>query len=193
MSFFSDIWRSVFPVAVWDAVWAGILLFLARFVVALVAIAVFWMAGSAVARLIRRLGHARRVESSVVNLLAQPAKFGLIAFGGITALGTLGIDVTALVAGLGLTGLAIGLALKEIISNALSGILVIIYKPFREGDVIAVTTFEGTVRDINLRFTTLEAQGQEIYVPNAMIISNAVVVRRDLRAGSPQRAGPTKS
>ena len=88
--------------------------------------------------------------------------------------------------GLGLTGLAIGLALKEILSNALAGIMVIVYKPFKENDRIAVTTFEGRVCDINLRFTTLDAGGKQIFVPNAMVISNAVVV--DKTSGPPGSA-----
>jgi small-conductance mechanosensitive channel len=108
--------------------------------------------------------------------------------GGIVALGTLGIDVSALVAGLGLTGLAIGLALKEIISNALAGILVIIYKPFKENDRVGVTTFEGRVTEINLRFTTLESGGKKIYIPNAMVISNAVVVDKTPPAEPPAEA-----
>jgi small conductance mechanosensitive channel len=180
---FLNLWQSTFPAAAWDALWATVLLFLPRLTVSLVVVAVFWLAGSGVARVIRRVGRNGKVETSVVNLLAQTAKIGFIVFGVITGLGTLGIDVTALVAGLGLTGLALGLALKEIISNALSGILVIIYKPFREGDSIAVTTFEGTVREINLRYTTLHAQGKKIFIPNAMVISNAVVVQRDVEIG----------
>ena len=103
-------------------------------------------------------------------------------------MGTLGIDVSALVAGFGLVGLAVGLALKEIISNVFAGIMVIIYKPFKENDHIAVTTFEGRVAEINLRFTMLEAGEKRIYVPNAMVISNAVVV--DKAAGKDQSRRP---
>ena len=79
-------------------------------------------------------------------------------------------------AGLGVTGLVVGLALQQIISNALAGIMVIMYKPFQENDHIAVTTFAGRVTEINLRYTTLEADGKRIYIPNAMVLSNAVVV-----------------
>ena len=79
-------------------------------------------------------------------------------------------------AGLGVTGLVVGLALNQVLSNALAGIMVIMYKPFRENDQIAVTTFSGRVSEINLRYTTLEAGGKRIYIPNAMVISNVVVV-----------------
>jgi small conductance mechanosensitive channel len=197
MTLLSDLLQSLFPAAVWEAVWERVALFLPKLAVSLVILAVFWLVGKGLAKVIRRVGRNGKVETSIVNLLAQTAKGTMILFGGITALGTLGIDVSALVAGLGLTGLALGLALKEIISNALSGILVIIYKPFREGDLIAVTTFEGTVREINLRFTTIEAGTKKVFIPNAMVISNAVVISKDWKTvcersglASPQRERP---
>ena len=109
-------------------------------------------------------------------MFGQLVRLGLLAVGAVVVLGTLGINVSALVAGLGLTGLVIGLALNQIMSNALAGIMVIMYKPFRENDQIAVTTFAGRVSAINLRFTTLEAGGKRMYIPNAMVISNVVVV-----------------
>ena len=55
--------------------------------------------------------------------------------------------------------------MKEILSNALAGIMVIVYKPFKENDRIAVTTFEGRVSDINLRFTTLDAAASRFSSP----------------------------
>jgi small-conductance mechanosensitive channel len=148
----------------------------ARAVIPLIIAAAFWYGGGVAGRIIERVGTLRNLDASLVRLFARIARIGLIVVGGIVALGTLGIDVSALVAGLGLAGLAIGLALKEILSNALAGIMVIVYKPFKENDRIAVTTFEGRVSDINLRFTTLDAGGKQIFVPNAMVISNAVVV-----------------
>jgi small-conductance mechanosensitive channel len=48
------------------------------------------------------------------------------------------------------------------------------------------TVLEGTVREINLRFTRLEAEEKKIYVPNSLILSNAVVVRQQGAAGAPQ-------
>ncbi len=163
---------------VWQAITSAFLLFLPRLAATAVVVVVAWGCGDAAARLILRLGYLRKVETSLVNLFAQAARGGILAIGGIIALGTLGIDVSALVAGLGLAGLAIGLALKEIISNVFAGIRVIFYKPFKENDHIAVTTFEGRVSEINLRYTTLEAGQQRIFVPNAMVISNAVVVNK---------------
>src|SRR5262249_2389900 len=81
-------------------------------------------------------------------------------------------DVSALVAGLGLTGFALGFALKDIVSNALSGILVLVYRPFRLLDSIKVTDLEGAVTEINLRYTVLEAGGKIILIPNSFLFPN---------------------
>ncbi len=74
-----------------------------------------------------------------MSILARTAKLALLCIGVISALGTLGVDVTAMVTGLGLTGFAVGFALKDIISNSLAGILILIYKPFQRHDRIMVT------------------------------------------------------
>ena len=155
---------------------APFLLFLPRLSVTAIVVAVAWLARRRGPPGHRAAGTAAEHRGQPVAPLRRGRLLRLLAIGGIIALGTLGINVSALVAGLGLTGLAIGLALKEIISNIFAGIMVILYKPFKDNDHIAVTTFEGRVVEINLRFTTLEAGDKRIYVPNAMVISNAVVV-----------------
>ncbi len=124
----------------------------------------------------------------MARLFGQTVWIGLIAVGAITVLNTLGIKIGALVAGLGLTGLVVGLALNQILSNALAGIMVIIYKPFRENDHIAVTTFAGRVSEINLRYTTLAAGEKRICIPNAMVLSNVVVV--DAKPSAPSLPPP---
>jgi small-conductance mechanosensitive channel len=101
---------------------------------------------------------------------------GLLLFGVITALGTMGVNVSAMVAGLGLTGLALGLALKEVVSNAVAGVLILIYKPFKRGDVVAVLTFKGRTSEINLRYTTLDTPEGRVFVPNMLLLTNVMMV-----------------
>ena len=83
---------------------------------------------------------------SVVTLLCKSLQFAAIGLGLITALGTIGINVSALVAGLGLTGFALGFALKDLVANVVAGVLVLVYRPFHRQDHVAVAGFEGTVR-----------------------------------------------
>jgi small-conductance mechanosensitive channel len=159
-----------------DAVVESLLLYVPHLVAGIVVLLIFWGLAVGAQGLIDRLGRVRGVDVELVLLLGRIAKISLLAFGIITACGTLGIDVTALVAGLGLTGFALGFALKDIVSNALSGMLILIYKPFRRGDQIRITDFEGTVREVNLRYTVLDAEGKNIFIPNANLFSNPVTV-----------------
>ena len=71
-------------------------------------------------------------------VLAGIVKNIMLIVGLITALGTLGVNISAIVAGLGLTGFAFGFAFKDMLSNFISGILIFIYEPFKLGDTIEV-------------------------------------------------------
>lgn len=168
----------MFDDAMWDALRSRLLLFVPTLITSAVMFLVFWLAAVAAQRIIDRVGVGRGINPDLLYFLGRAAKISLLAFGAITALGTLGIDVSALVAGLGLTGFALGFALKDIISNALSGMLVIIYKPFKRGDQISVTGLDGTVVEINLRYTVLRTDDQLIFVPNANLFTNPVKVRQ---------------
>ena len=100
----------------------------------------------------------------------------LIAVGLVTALGTLGLDVSAIVASLGLTGFAVSFALKDSISNLLSGMLILIYRPFKVGDTIKVKSFEGRVSTIDLRYTRLERDGEKILVPTSLLFPHPISI-----------------
>lgn len=139
----------------------------------------FWVGGALLDRIIRQVAHARRIDPDIGGLLARSARIGMLLFGAISGLGTLGINVTAMVAGLGLTGIALGLALKEIVSNALAGVLLLIYKPFKRHDLITVLGFEGKVAEINLRYTLLEGTGQQVFVPNTLLLTSTVCVKAE--------------
>ena len=128
-------------------------------------------------RLFRRLGRRFDIERRpLANLAAETARIGVVAVGVITGLGTMGVDVSALVAGLGLTGFALGFALRDAVSNLLAGVLIILYQPFRPGDRIEVAGSAGTVVGVNLRYTVLDAGDRRILVPNSTLFSNSVTV-----------------
>jgi small-conductance mechanosensitive channel len=136
----------------------------------------FWFVGVGLHKLIGRLGRQGGMAQDVLNLLQQIVKIALWVFGGITALGTMGINVSALVAGLGLTGFALGFAFKDILSNLLAGVLILIYRPFQRRDRITVAGFEGIVVEIGLRYTVLQGEDKRILIPNATLFTNPVTV-----------------
>ena len=139
-------------------------------------------------RITQRIGNSNHVDAELTNFMGRSIKVGMMLFGIVTALGTLGIDIGALVAGLGLTGFALGFALKDTISNLLSGIMVIIYKPFDQDDIITVGKFEGVVKSVDLRYTVLEVDGRTVFVPNAKLFVDAIMVDDDGRAAAAEAA-----
>ena len=94
------------------------------------------------------------------------------------ALDVLGLDktVTSLLAGVGILGLALGLAFQSTGENYVAGIYLAIRRPFQVGQVISSNDFYGVVERIALRSTSLRVpQGQLVYLPNKKIFDNAIV------------------
>lgn len=108
-----------------------------------------------------------RLLASLVVLLC----FGIVHLAALVALSAWRVNVGALVAGLGLTGFALGFALKDVLSNLLAGVLILLYRPFQRGHRVSVTGFEGIVAEINLRYTTLDSGGKKILIPNSLLLN----------------------
>jgi len=112
-----------------------------------------------------RLVHIKRFFQLVVYSVAV-----------ILILWVLNVDVTGLVAGLGVGALVIGFALKDIIENWVSGLLIISGKTYKIGDVIRVGNLTGVVRDISLRTTKLKTYDRnEIIIPNSMLLKESII------------------
>ncbi len=125
---------------------------------------------------IRRFGQRIDVHQVVVDLISQLVSTTLLIIGLICVLGTLGVNISALVAGLGLAGFALGFALKDVLSNVLSGILLLYYRPFWLEDRVKVSGHEGTVTDIDLRYTSLETDNSTVLLPNSVLFTNSVEI-----------------
>ncbi len=136
----------------------------------------FWILAKVVRRMITRGADRLKLDEHLTSLLARTSSVTLIIFGFVTALGTLGINVSALVAGLGLTGFALGFALKDTISNLLSGVLILLYRPFEIGDRIKISGYEGVVVSIDMRYTELEGEGRKILIPNSKSFTDPITV-----------------
>ncbi len=161
--FFNSLYKQT--LAVWPHVLTGIFIIL-----------VFWIAAVMIQYLINRMAGRVKRRKEVYHLLGRCAKIVMLVIGVITALGTMGIDVTALVTGLGLTGFAVGLALKDPISNAIAGFMVLFYEPFKAGDYIIFSGIEGTVTEVQMRFTILLGEKQRYLIPNANLLTNVITV-----------------
>jgi small-conductance mechanosensitive channel len=95
---------------------------------------------------------------------------------GVAVLGVFGVPLSALGTAVGLIGLGISFALQDIIANFISGILIMITRPFEIGDQIAADGEEGTIQDISTRATEVKTyDGRKVIIPNSDLYSNQVV------------------
>jgi len=147
---------------------------------------VFWLAASVGRRFIAYAAPRVKADTSVVLLLSRLYYYGVLVFGLITALDTGGVKVGALIAGLGLTGFALGFALKDVLSNFASGVMLLAYRPFRIGDVIEMGEFLGKIEDIRIRDTLVRtSDGRLVIIPNTKLVTEVVVNHTD--AAGPAR------
>ncbi len=147
-----------------------------RVIGVVVIFAVFFILAKILKKIITRGAERMEIDGNLTLLLARTSSITLMVFGFITALGTLGINVSALVAGLGLTGFALGFALKDTISNLHSGVLILLYRPFEKGNRIKISGYEGIVISIDLRYTELDSEGNKVLIPNSKLFKDPVTV-----------------
>ena len=123
----------------------------------------------------KQLNEDEQAEKGVADLMSAIATVLVWVFGGLFILSNLGVDVTSLVAGLGIGGLAVALALQNILSDLFSSFSIILDKPFVVGDFIIVGQEMGTVEKIGIKTTRIRAlQGEEIVISNQELTTTRV-------------------
>jgi small conductance mechanosensitive channel len=136
----------------------------------------FFIAAKIGQRIINRTIPRVKADPGIVLLLSRVYYYSVIIFGLITALPKFGLNVDALITGLGLTGFALGFALKDVLANLLSGIMLLMYRPFNINDQIVMGAFEGTIEDIRMRDTLLRSyDGRLVIIPNTKLITEVVI------------------
>jgi len=165
-----------------------IIQFIPLLIIALIVFTGFWIASIIAARLINGVGgRTTKLDPIVRKLASDTVRITILVIGAITALGTINVDVSALVAGLGLASLGLGLALRDLIGNAVSCMMILMYQPFRVNDTIKIAEHEGRVIDVDLRYTTLQVEDKKILIPNQIVFAQVVIVN-----GSAKPAGLRK-
>lgn len=107
-------------------------------------------------------------RDAIIRLAGQLAKAALWIFGGLLVLSNLGVNITSLIAGLGIGGIAIALAMQSILGDIFASVSIFIDKPFKVGEFIALTPEEqGTVEKIGIKTSKLRTkQGQQLIIAN---------------------------
>ncbi len=122
------------------------------------------------------LDRAHYVDETLKPLLSKFARYAVLAVTIVAVLGQFGVQTTSLIALVGATGLALGLALQGTLSNVASGVMLLFLRPFRVTDRIGIGEAKGTVREIGLFRTSLITEdGVYVSIPNSTIFSGIIV------------------
>ena len=125
--------------------------------------------------IVRRLMRRANVDETLIKFVVSLTKIGLMTFVIISAVGALGVQTTSFVAIIGAAGLAVGFALQSSLSNFASGVMLIIFRPFKAGDFVEVSGTSGVIQAISIFNTTLNTPDNKVViVPNGAITSGNI-------------------
>ena len=133
-----------------------------------------WIA-TIIRKTVRKALLKKEVDPTIVNFSCSIAYVALMAFVLVAALGQLGVQTSSIVAILGASALAIGLALQGSLSNLSAGVILMVTRPFKIGDYIEAGGDKGIVELINLLATTLKTvDNKKVIVPNSKLTSGSI-------------------
>lgn len=147
--------------------------------IAIVVYLAFHFSARGVRRVIAHFTESRRKHRNVGLVLGRLAEGGIMFLGVLVALviAIPSFQPAQLIQLLGISGVAIGFAFRDILQNFLAGILILLTEPFRIGDQIVVNSFEGTVEEIQTRATTIRTyDGRRVVIPNSNLFTESVIV-----------------
>jgi small-conductance mechanosensitive channel len=123
-----------------------------------------------------RLRAAEGISPSAQALLTKGARFGLYVLALAITLSSVGVDLTTLTVFSGAVGVGVGFGLQKIFSNLVSGVILLVDKSLKPGDVIEVGGVQGRIAQINARYAAIETlDGKAYLIPNENLISNQVI------------------
>jgi small conductance mechanosensitive channel len=147
-----------------------------RVLIALLFLLIFWVIYRGIRRLVVGSMKKASVDDSIRDLLSSLIKWGVMGFGLIIACNQIGIQITALLAGVSVVGLAIGFAAQETLSNFIAGIVIFWDKPFKLGDWVTIDGTFSQVQRVTFRSTRmLTLDGEVLVMPNTHMLANKLI------------------
>jgi small conductance mechanosensitive channel len=135
-----------------------------------------WIVNKIVALLGKVLRKVKGMDVTLIKFLENIVYYALMIVVLLTSLGKLGVETTSFLAILGAAGLAIGLALKDSLGNFASGVMIIMFKPFKVGDVVTAAGVTGSVSEVGIfNSVFITPDNQKIIVPNGAITSGSII------------------
>lgn len=155
------------------------IILLPNIVLGLFVFTIFVIFGRSIKRLVKRLTRHRTYARNLGMVLGRLAQGTTVLVGLFISLTIVfpSLKASDLVQLLGISGVAIGFAFRDILQNFLAGILILLTEPFQINDQIVFKNFEGTVENIETRATTIRTyDGRRIVIPNSELFTNSVTV-----------------
>lgn len=146
-----------------------------QLVAVLVLLVLGWMISRLLSRVVRTSMERAKLDATLRSFFVQATRWTILVFTGLAVLSLFGIETTSLAALIGAAGLAIGLALQGALGSFAAGIMLLVFRPYRVGDLVNVNGTLGFVQDLELFTTTLDTPDNRRYVvPNASIFGNTI-------------------
>lgn len=148
------------------------------FVTAILFVVLIFFLSGWVKKIVARILKRKSGNQAVAGVMASFISILFIITGIFIALAILGLNqtVTSLLAGAGILGLILGLALQDTLASALAGVVMTMRKSYKVGDFVDTNNFLGTIVEINLRNTTIrQTNGVDAKIPNKLVLSNPLI------------------
>ncbi len=148
--------------------------FLPKVVGVLVLLSVSWIVSKWLKKRVSRLV-AQRLDETLAYFFGSLVKYAVLTMALLGCLSIFGFETTSFAALIGVAGLAVGLALQGTLSNFSSGIMLLIFRPFKIGDFVSAGGVTGTIVEINLFSTLFDSpDNRRIFVPNGSIYGSTI-------------------
>jgi len=152
------------------------LLFLPNFLYALIILVVFYFLFRGAARLLSGIMRRTEADPALREIGTKILRIFIFSFGLVMAAGQLGFEIGSLLAGIGVLGLAVGLAAQETLANFIAGLTILWDRPFRIGDNVTIAGTFGTVEEIGLRSTRIRTVDErDAMLPNKDVINEKII------------------
>jgi small conductance mechanosensitive channel len=128
-------------------------------------------------RLVRRgLGRSPSADNTLRTFVSSLVRWGIVTLGAVAVLQQLGVETTSILAVIGAASLAIGLAVQGALGNVAAGVMILVMRPYRIGDVVEINGKIGTVKRLDLFATELsDPDNLDIFMPNSKVLGEMII------------------
>jgi len=148
-------------------------------VATIILVITIWLSGflsNLVKRAFNKVQDRTHIDTTLSNFIGSLVRYGVLIVGLIAVFGQLGVQTTSILAVLGAASLAIGLALQGALSNVAAGVMLLMLRPYRIGDVVELNGRRGQVRNLDLFVTEMTSpDGLRMTMPNAKVLQEMII------------------